>query len=49
MPLDPMSLTCAGVANWMTDVIVAWKFSEAVWRQSALMMNAVGSPLRPPY
>jgi hypothetical protein len=38
---DPLSLTRMGMATWLTDMIVARKFSEAVWRQSTLMADAM--------
>lgn len=41
MPLDPLSLTRLGIAAWLTDLMVARKFSEALWRQSALMIGAM--------
>jgi hypothetical protein len=43
MPLDPLSLTCLGMATWLTDVIVARKFSEALWLQNALVCDAMRS------
>lgn len=39
MPLDPLSLTRMGVASWLTGLFVVQKFSEALWRQSALMVD----------
>jgi hypothetical protein len=39
MPLDPLSLTRMGVATWLTGLFVAQKFSEALWRQSTLMID----------
>jgi hypothetical protein len=47
MTLDPLTLTRMGIATWLTDLIVAQKLGEAMWRQSALMVGAVppgGSP-----
>jgi hypothetical protein len=41
MPLDPLSLTRMGFATWMTELVVAQKWSEALWRQSALMLDGV--------
>jgi hypothetical protein len=43
MPLDPLSLTRMGFATWLTDMIVAQKFSEAIWRQNELMIDAMRS------
>jgi hypothetical protein len=39
MPIDPLSLTRMGVATWLTDLVVAQKWSEALWRQSALIFG----------
>jgi hypothetical protein len=46
MPLDPLSLTAMGIATWLTELIVAQKFSEAMWRQSELMIEAMRSVAR---
>jgi hypothetical protein len=43
MPTDPLTLTRAGIATWLTDVMVAWKFGEALWRQSTLTVDAMRS------
>jgi hypothetical protein len=32
-----------GVATLLTDLIVAQKFSEAIWRQNELMIDAMRS------
>jgi hypothetical protein len=40
---DPLSLTRAGIAAWLTEVMVAWKFGEALWRQSTLTVDAMRS------
>jgi hypothetical protein len=40
---DPLSLTRMGMATWLTDMIVAQKFSEAVWRQSSLIADAMST------
>jgi hypothetical protein len=31
------------MATWLTDLIVARKFGEALWRQSTLMIDAMRS------
>jgi hypothetical protein len=41
MPLDPLSLTRMGIAAWLTGVFVARKFSEALLRQSALLIDGI--------
>lgn len=41
MTFDPLSLTRMGMATWLTDLIVAHKFSEAVWLQSTLIADAM--------
>jgi hypothetical protein len=41
MPSDPLILTRAGIATWLTDVMVAWKFGEALWRQCTLTVDAM--------
>jgi hypothetical protein len=46
MPTDPLTLTRAGIATWLTDVMVAWKFGEALWRQSTLTVDAMSSAHR---
>jgi hypothetical protein len=38
---DPLTLTRAGIATWLTDVMVAWKFGEALWRQCTLTVDAM--------
>jgi hypothetical protein len=47
MPPDPLTLTRAGIATWLTDLMVAWKFGEALWRQGILTVDAmrVADPL----
>jgi hypothetical protein len=49
MTIDPVRLTSMSIATLMTDLIVAGKFGEALWRQSALMMGATPFALRPPF
>jgi|HubBroStandDraft_6_1064221.scaffolds.fasta_scaffold19089_6 hypothetical protein len=41
MPPDPLTLTRAGIATWLTDVMIAWKFGEALWRQCTLTVDAM--------
>jgi hypothetical protein len=43
MTPDPLSLTRAGIATWLTEVMVAWKLGEALWRQSTLTAGAMRS------
>ena len=47
MPPDPLTLTRAGIATWLTDVMVAWKFGEALWRQGTLTVDAIRSAASP--
>jgi hypothetical protein len=49
IPLDPLSLTMIGIAAWMTDLMVARRFGEALWRQGTLMGGVMSSfgPGRP--
>jgi hypothetical protein len=46
LPLDAFSLARVGMANWMTNVMVAQKFAEAFSEQTALITRAMhGRPL----
>jgi hypothetical protein len=46
LPLDPFSLTRIGMAIWVTDLVVARKFAEAVREQNTLITRAMrGRPL----
>ena len=47
LPLDPLTLTRLGAASWLTDLIVARQFSEAVWQQNALMIASMRSLASP--
>jgi hypothetical protein len=48
LPLDPFNLSRVGMANWMTSVMVGWKFAEAFSEQNTLMTRAMGgSSARP--
>jgi hypothetical protein len=44
---DPLSLSRMSMATWWTDVIVARKFSEAMWRQTALIADAMSTVAYP--
>jgi hypothetical protein len=46
MTPDPLAFTRAGIATWLTDVMVTWKFGEALWRQSTLTVDAMLSAQR---
>lgn len=41
LPLDPFSLTRMGVATWVTNLVVAQKFAEALQEQNTLMTDAI--------
>jgi hypothetical protein len=41
LPIDPFSLTRIGMATWVTDLIVAQKFVEALTQQNALITGAM--------
>jgi hypothetical protein len=43
MPSDQLTLTRAGAAAWLTEVMVAWKLGEAAWRQCTLTVGAMRS------
>jgi hypothetical protein len=48
LPIDPLSLSRVGIGTWMTSVMVAWKFAEAISDQNTLMTRAMGGPLASP-
>lgn len=41
LPFDAMTLSRMGMATWLTDVIVARKWGEAIYRQYALMFEGL--------
>ena len=44
MGLDPLSLSQIGLATWLTQLVVAHKFAQALGTQGALVMNVGVSP-----
>jgi hypothetical protein len=46
LPLEAFSLTRVGMASWLTNVMVAQKFAEALSEQTDLITRAIrGRPL----
>jgi hypothetical protein len=46
--LDPLSLAQLAIATWLTELVVAQKFAEALQMQSSLVIDGIaGSPYRP--
>jgi hypothetical protein len=43
LPIDPFSLTRIGLGTWMTNLLVAQKFAEALMEQNALITGAMHS------
>jgi hypothetical protein len=41
IPLDPFSLTRIGMANWVTNLVVARELAQAVREQNTRMMGAM--------
>jgi hypothetical protein len=48
LPLDPLNLSRVGIGTWMTSVMVAWKFAQALSEQNTLMTHAMEGPLSRP-
>jgi len=50
LPVDAFSLARVGMASWMTNVMVAQKFAEAVSEQTVLLTRAMHRrPLSQPF